>query len=129
MPPPTYFTLTGVLTLDAQDDPDAVFIVRSPGYISTAAGSSVVLVNGAKPSNIFWVTGSYFSAGADAVLAGTIMANGYVTMGAGAELEGRVFSQSGYILLGSDVTLKTWFGTGLLEVLGVPHRVREQPLT
>jgi hypothetical protein len=58
------------------------------------------------------------------VLAGTVMANGYVTMGAGAELEGRVFSQSGYITLGSDVTLKTWFGTGLLEVLGVPHRTR-----
>jgi hypothetical protein len=104
--PATYFTLTGVLTLDAKDNPDAVFIVRSPGYISTAAGSSVVLLNGAKASNVFWVTGSYFSAGADAVLAGTVMANGYVTMGAGAELEGRVFSQSGYITLGSDVTLK-----------------------
>lgn len=103
---PTYFTLTGQLTLDAKNDPDAVFIIKSPGYISTAAGSSVVLTNGAKASNVFWVSGSYFSAGAGAVLAGSIMASGYVTLGAGAGLTGHVLSQSGYITLGPDVTLE-----------------------
>lgn len=104
--PETYFTLTGILTLDAKDNPDAVFIMRSPGYISTAAGSSVVLLNGAKASNVFWVTGSYFSAGAGAVLAGNIMAKSYATLGAGADFTGHLFAQSGYITLGADVTLK-----------------------
>jgi hypothetical protein len=102
---PTYFTLTGTLTLDAKNDPDAVFIMRSPGYVSTAAGSVVVLANGAKAGNVFWVTGSYFSAGAGAVLAGNVLASGYVTLGAGAGLTGHIFSQSGYITLGRDVTL------------------------
>jgi hypothetical protein len=102
---PTYFTLTGTLTLDAKNDPNAVFIMRSPGYVSTAAGSVVVLLNGAKASNVFWVTGSYFSAGAGALQSGNVLASGYVTLGAGARLKGNIYSQSGSITLGSDVTL------------------------
>jgi hypothetical protein len=102
---PTFFTLTGTLTLDAKNDPNAVFILRSPGYVSTAAGSVVVLANGAKTSNVFWVTGSYFSAGAGAVLAGNVLSSGYVTLGAGAGLKGHIYSQSSYITLAADVTL------------------------
>jgi hypothetical protein len=101
----TFFTLTGTLTLDAKNDPNAVFILRSPGYVTTAAGSVVVLLNGAKASNVFWVTGSYFSGGSGAVLAGNILSSGYVTLGAGAGRKGHIYSQSGYITLGSDVTL------------------------
>jgi hypothetical protein len=101
----TYFTLTGTLTLDAKGDPNAVFIIRSPGYVSIAAGSDVVLAHGAEASNVFWVTGSYFSAGTGAVLAGNVLASSYVTLGVGASLTGHIFSQSGYITLGSDVTL------------------------
>ncbi|SCX05391.1 ice-binding family protein [Candidatus Aquiluna sp. UB-MaderosW2red] len=103
---PAFFTLTGALTLDAKNDPTAVFIIRSPGYISTAAGASIVLANGAQASNVFWVSGSYFSAGAGAVLSGNILATSYVTLGADAGLTGRIFSQSGYITLGANVTVK-----------------------
>ena len=103
---PTYFTLTGTLTLDAKNDPNAVFILRSPGYVTTAAGSVVVLSNGAKASNVFWVTGSYFSAGAGALLFGNVLAAGDVTLGAGAGFKGHIFSQSGSITLGADVTLE-----------------------
>ena len=103
---PTYFTLTGTLTLDAKGDPNAVFIMRSSGYVSTAAGSEVKLVNGANASNVFWVTGSYFTAGAGALLAGNVLAAGDVTLGAGARFTGHIFSQSGSITLGADVTLK-----------------------
>ena len=99
--PTTFFTLTGALTLDAENNPDAVFIIKSPGYISTAAGSSVVLINGAQAGNVFWVTGEYFSAGANAVLSGNIMATTYATLGAGSALTGRIFSQTSYLTLGS----------------------------
>jgi hypothetical protein len=103
---PAFFTLTGSLTLDAKNDPEAVFIIRSPGYISTAAGASIVLANGAQASNVFLITGSYFSAGAGAELAGNIMATSYVTLGADAGLKGRILSQSGYITLGANATLE-----------------------
>jgi hypothetical protein len=99
--PPTFFTLTGTLTLDAQNNPNAVFILKSPGYIVTAANSSVVLANGAQAGNVFWVTGSYFSAGAGTGLSGNILGTGYVTLGAGAAVQGRIFSQTGYVLFGA----------------------------
>jgi hypothetical protein len=103
---PAFFTLTGSLTLDAKNNPNAVFIIRSPGYISTAAGASIELINGAQASNVFLITGSYFSAGAGAELAGNIMATSYVTLGADAGLKGRILSQSGYITLGANATLE-----------------------
>jgi hypothetical protein len=103
---PTYFTLTGTLTLDAKGDSNAVFIMRSSGYVSTAADSQVKLVNGAQASNVFWITGSYFTAGAGALLAGNVLAAGDVTLGAGARFTGHIFSQSGSITLGADVTIK-----------------------
>lgn len=102
---PTYFTLTGTLTLDANGNANAVFIMRSSGYVSTAADSQVTLINGAQTSNVFWVTGSYFTAGAGAMLAGNVLAAGDVTLGAGARFTGHIFSQSGYITLGAGVTL------------------------
>jgi hypothetical protein len=103
---PSFFTLTGTLTLDAEGDSSAKFIIMSPGYTSIAAGSSVVLTNGAVADNVVWVTSSYFSAGAGASLVGNIMATSYATLGAGAELTGRIFSQSGYVTLGASVQLK-----------------------
>lgn len=103
--PETYFTLTGTLTLDGRGNPDSVFIINSPGYISTAAGAQVVLTNGAQASNVYWVTGEYFSAGAGSVLPGNIMATTYVTLGANTEVNGHIFSQTSYITLGSAVTV------------------------
>lgn len=96
-----YLTLTGVLTLDAANDPNAVFIIRSPDYLVAAAASSVLLINGAQASNVFWVTGGYMSVGANATLVGNILATTYVTLGANADIKGRIFSQTGYILFGT----------------------------
>jgi hypothetical protein len=106
-----FLTLSGVLTLDAANDPNAVFIIRSPTYISTAANSSVSLIRGAKASNVFWVTGDYISLGASAKLAGNILATEYVTLGASASVQGRIFSHTSYVLFGTS-------GPGL--TFGVP---------
>jgi cytoskeletal protein CcmA (bactofilin family) len=95
-----FLTLAGNLTLDADGDSNSVFIIKSPTYISTAAGSSVTLINGAKASNVFWVIEGYMSMGADARISGNILANGSVTVGAGASVLGRVFSKTSYVLFG-----------------------------
>lgn len=97
----TLFTLNGQLTLNG--DADALFIFKSPGYISTAAGSSIVLEGGAQMKNIYWITGSYFSAGAGTYLGGNILATTYVTLGAGSKFHGRIYSQTSYITFGSSV--------------------------
>jgi hypothetical protein len=46
-PPPAALALTGTLTLDAQGNPNAIFIFQSDAAIDTAAASNVVLINGA----------------------------------------------------------------------------------
>ena len=50
--------LTGTLTLDAQGDPNAVFVFQAGSTLITASASRVELVNGAQPCNVFWQVGS-----------------------------------------------------------------------
>jgi len=50
--------LTGTLTLNAQGDPDAVFIFQVGSTLTTASGSRVRLINGAQSCNVFWQIGS-----------------------------------------------------------------------
>ncbi len=50
--------LTGTVTLDAENNPDAVFIFQAGSELKTATGSTVQLINGANPCQVFWQVGS-----------------------------------------------------------------------
>ena len=50
--------LTGTLTLNAQGNANAVFIFKMGSTLTTASASSVVLINGGSPGNVFWQVGS-----------------------------------------------------------------------
>ena len=50
--------LNGTLTLDAQGDPDAVWVFQAGSTLITGSGSSVALVNGASACNVTWQVGS-----------------------------------------------------------------------
>src|SRR4029077_7825213 len=50
--------LTGALTLDGQGNSAAVWVFQIGSTLTTASGSSVVLMNGANPCNVFWQVGS-----------------------------------------------------------------------
>ena len=50
--------ITGTLTLDAQNDPNAVFIFKIGSTLTTASASEVKLINGAQSCLIFWQVGS-----------------------------------------------------------------------
>ncbi|MDQ3575125.1 MAG: ice-binding family protein, partial [Actinomycetota bacterium] len=62
LPPGVYradaFAITGTLTLDAQGDPNAVWIFQAGSTLITAPNSRVALINGAQPCNVFWQVGS-----------------------------------------------------------------------
>ena len=45
---------TGTLTLDGGGNPNAVFVFQINGALAFAAGSHVVLTNGAQASRVFW---------------------------------------------------------------------------
>ncbi len=50
--------ITGPLTLDAGGNPDAVFVFQIASMLTTASGSSVVLLNNAQSCHVFWQVGS-----------------------------------------------------------------------
>ena len=90
-----YFTLDGTLIFDAQNNGNAVFVIVAPGtgYLAVSPGSQMLLVNGAKASNVFWALGSYFEANSGSSSVGTVIAQSYVTL-TGASMLGAVFSMN-----------------------------------
>jgi hypothetical protein len=86
------FALTGTLTLDANGDPDAIFVFQVDAAMNTAASSHVVLTDSAKASNVYWQVEGAVGTGASATLSGTVLAAGGITLGAGTHLTGRALS-------------------------------------
>lgn len=72
--------LTGQLTLDAQGDPAAQFVFKIGSSLTTASASSVRLLNGASPCNVFWQVGSSATLGSTTALQGTVMALTSITL-------------------------------------------------
>jgi hypothetical protein len=83
----------GILTLDAQGDPNAVFVIRSATAINALSTSQVVLSGGAKAHNVFWSAGSAITLGVNSVMKGSLLASTAITLQTGAQLEGRALNQ------------------------------------
>jgi hypothetical protein len=91
-------TLNLDLTLDAQGNPNAVFIFKIGGAFSTAVNSEVILVNGAQACNVFWKIEGLVDMSSGTSMKGTIVANNFaINMGTGCTLEGRALSTAGAI--------------------------------
>ncbi|WP_436489085.1 ice-binding family protein [Chitinophaga sp. ARDCPP14] len=98
---PAAGSIAGVLTLDAQGDPNAVFVIKIGAALTTGAGTTVSLVNGASACNVFWKAEGAVTMAAGTTMRGTLIANnGAASMGAGGLLEGRLFSTLGAVTLG-----------------------------
>ena len=103
-------SLAGTITLDAQNNPDAIFVFKFGGAFTVAAQSRVILTNGARSCNVFWIGGAgvatgAVSMGAFAFMKGTFLAHGGAnTIGANGNLEGRMLSTAGAIGIGTDFT-------------------------
>lgn len=88
------------LTLDAQGDPNAVFIFKVGGAFSTGAATKVILINGALACNVFWKVEGAVSMAAGTSMKGTLIANNAAaSMAAGCKLEGRLFSTMGAVAI------------------------------
>ena len=91
--------VTGDLTLDAQGNPNAVFVFQSSSTVGTAAGgptpasrTRILLVNGAKASNVWWQAASDATLGLYSEFQGNILAARDITMKTGATSCGRLFA-------------------------------------
>ncbi|WP_328399007.1 ice-binding family protein [Streptomyces sp. NBC_00390] len=85
--------LTGTLTLNAQGDPNAVWVFQVGSTLTTASNSSVSLINGASPCNVFWQIGSSATLGTGTTFVGTIMAKAAITVATGATIDGRALAE------------------------------------
>ena len=100
--------LTGTLTLDAQGNPNAVFVIQIGSTLTTATASSVVLINSASSCGVFWQVGSSATLGTATSLAGSIVALASITLNTGASVAGRTLAQNGAVTLdNSHVTFCT----------------------
>jgi Ice-binding-like len=94
--------LTGALTLDAQGDPNAVFIFQAASTLITASASHVNLVNGAQACNVFWQVGSSATFGTTSAFVGNVMALTSISLNNGVTLQGRVLARNGSVTLIND---------------------------
>jgi hypothetical protein len=105
LPPGVYISatsssigVTGTLTLDGQGDSNARFVFQAPSTLTTAAGaigapgSQIVLINGAKASNIWWQVGSSATIGTYAIFNGNILADTSITLGTSSTSCGRLLA-------------------------------------
>jgi hypothetical protein len=77
-------SLTGILTLDAQGNQDAMWIFSVGGALTTAAASKMEMVGDGVSDNVYWNVHADVTLGAGSIAIGTIMADGVVTLGTGA---------------------------------------------
>jgi hypothetical protein len=97
---------SGDLTLDAQGDPDAVFIFQMASTLTTTAGRQVILAGGAKSTNVYWQVGTSATLGTTSAFQGTIMADQAITLNSGATLNGRALARIAAVSLGANTIVK-----------------------
>jgi len=89
-------SIFGDLTLDAGGFPSSIFIFQFGGAFDSGATSEVHLINGTSPCNVFWIAEGAMSLAALTIMKGTLISNnGAISMGAGADLEGRMLTTGG----------------------------------
>jgi len=101
---PSSFALTGTLTLDAQGDPNAVWIFQATNStLITAPSSTVRLVNGASACNVFWQVGSSATLDTDTTFVGTILAAAAITLNTRTTVLGRLMAGTESVTLDTNV--------------------------
>ena len=95
--------LTGPLTLDAQGDPNAQFVFLVGAELTTESASSVVLINGASPCNVYWQVGSSATLGSTTAFEGNLMALTSISLNNEASVIGRVLARNGQVSLSDNV--------------------------
>jgi hypothetical protein len=99
--------LSGDLTLNAQGDPNAVFVFQAGSTLTVGSGSHVLLIGGAQACNVFWQVGSSATIGTSSAFAGNILALTSISLTTGATLNGRALARNGAVTLDTNTITKT----------------------
>ncbi|MBC7786700.1 MAG: DUF3494 domain-containing protein [Methylophilaceae bacterium] len=95
--------LTGTLTLDAMNDPNALFIFQIGSALTSASNSSVSLLNGGPNTGLYFQVGSSATLGTGSMFVGNILADQSITLTtASTLLFGRAIALNGAVTLDSN---------------------------
>lgn len=92
--------LTGTLTLDAMNDPNALFVFQIGSTLTTASSSTVNVINGGANVGLYWLVGSSATLGTGTTFAGNILALESIDLKNSASiLCGRALAQTGAVTM------------------------------
>jgi hypothetical protein len=109
------FQITGTLTLDAQGDPDGVFVFKTASTLITASDSNVNLINSARFCRTFWMVGSSATLGTTSHFVGHILAMVSITANTGATVQGQLLARNGAVTLDNNTITN-----GICEITPIP---------
>jgi hypothetical protein len=123
--------ITGNLTLDANGNPDAIWIFQAGSTLTAATDSKIILVNGARAENVIWQVGSSATLNTDAYFTGTILALTSISLDTGATVMGRLLAQNGAVTFNGNTVMVpegntvSFLSLGLAVLLVVRRRVSD----
>jgi len=92
------------LKLDAQGNPDAVWIFQIAGTLTQASYKKVVLEGGAQAKNVFWQVAGAVTIGTYAHFEGIVLAKTMIAVNTGASVNGRLLAQTAVTLQMNTIT-------------------------
>ncbi len=87
--------LTGTLTLNGA----GVYVFKTVSTLTTAVGSTVALIGGAEPCNVFWQVGSSADLFSNTTFVGNILALTSINLQNGASVSGRALARNGAVTM------------------------------
>lgn len=112
------FQITGTLTLDAQGDPEGVFVFKTASTLITATSSNIILTDGARYCRTFWQVGSSATLGTNSHFVGHIFALTSITANTGASVQGQLLARNGAVTLDGNTIIN-----GICDVAPQPVEV------
>ncbi len=122
--------VNGVLTLDAQGDSNAIFILKANANLNVGANAVIKLINGANSNNVFWQVGGNADIGVAARFAGRLFAHASIVANTGASIRGSLLScGAGVELNGNTINSAASIGatvpTPAIDVPAAPQAVSD----
>ena len=109
------------MILDAQGDPNAVFIFQIGSTLITGSNTTVQLINGAQACNVFWQVGSSATLGTGTRFVGTVMADETITANTAATIHGRLLARTAAVNLDTNTITQSNCAIGATET-ATPRR-------
>jgi Ice-binding-like/PEP-CTERM motif len=108
--------LTGTLTLNAMNDPNALFVFKIGSALTTASSAQVNVIDGGANVGIYWRVGSSATLGTDTLFAGNILADQSITLDTTAKiLCGRAIALNAAVTMDTNTISNDCFGAGALD--------------